>query len=107
MKLPDADVIAKRPASRYIIATLRSIATHGLDMEGLESVHASAIAPLLTRRWIAREGDHIVPTDAGLAILEEYGSDQARERAQPGPITERVQNLLRYARLRAGRTATT
>lgn len=88
----------KRALSRAQIGTLRYIHTHDVRTGHIEEVHAGTIYSLLYRKYVVRQGDAILVSAAGEKAIREYDSSAWRERARPGPLTERVERMLRYAR---------
>jgi hypothetical protein len=87
----------KRSLSRDQIGTLRYIQKHEVRIDHLEEAHGGTIYSLLYRKYVARQGDSVVLTAAGEGALREYERSGWKERLHAGPLTERVERMLRYA----------
>src|ERR1044071_2062792 len=93
----DAEEGRERGASRHQIATLRYVKSYWVRVEHLNAVQMNTLGSLLRRKYlVVQPPDNVILTTAGEQILEDYEHGTWPERT-PAPLTERVQNLLRYA----------
>lgn len=86
-------------------ATLKYLYSHPIDVTKLGTYHQGVVGSLLYRGLIRRTGRHLSLTEEGTEILNAYRTLQPALRKVGGEMTERVQRLLKYAKIRQSKNA--
>ena len=74
--------------------TMRYIISHVVTTSHVRAYNLTTFGSLLVRGWAVRNGNHIIPTEAGLEAVNQYSHSTITMRKTEGELSERVALLL-------------